>query len=137
MTALPTSLRCVHPQPATGSRVLHCRVAADMLRWCSASWAVQAPAACCTVRCGLALLPAPSCRQGSCLTACLCCLQETAQADAIAGRPIVMAIALASVTGLAYLLGLTYCIDVSHGVLLSCTCYCSFPELPAAHLAGL
>eukprot|EP00891_Asterochloris_glomerata_P003306 jgi/Astpho2/3306/e_gw1.00054.39.1_t len=48
-------------------------------------------------------------------------IEETAQADAIAGRPIVMAIALASVTGLAYLLGLTYCIDVSHGVLLSCT----------------
>ena len=78
----------------------------------------HALAACCTVCFDIALLPAPSCRQGSCLTGCMRCLQETAQADAIAGRPIVLAIVLASVTGLAYLLGLTYCIDVSHDLLV-------------------
>ena len=40
-------------------------------------------------------------------------LQETAQADAVAGRSILLAILLSSVTGMAYLLGLTYCISVS------------------------
>ena len=78
---------------------------------------VHAPAACCTV---IALLPGHSCRQDFCSQVAWCCLQETAQADAIAGRPIVMAIVLASVTGLAYLLGLTYCIGVSHDHLCQC-----------------
>ena len=96
---------------------------------------VHAPAVLCTV---IALLPGHSCRQDFCSQVAWCCLQETAQADAVAGRPIVMAIVLASVTGLAYLLGLTYCIGVSHDFPLSmCTSDCSFPELAAAHSAGL
>ena len=158
MTAPPTLLRCVHPQPGTSSRFLHCLVAADMLIWCSAGWARckggagQDGAKLQHYTGGMGLSWCMHQQPAAWICPAACSLLQTGQQpQSVHVLPAGDCTSRCSCrpphcpgdcAGLSDRAGLPAGPDLLHRcelppLLLLCTCGCSFLELPAAHSAGL